>query len=106
MQYLGIPSIIIICYLIGEISKLLLRKKRNYKYIPIIVGISGGILGLISYYISPNIVLNVKEPIIAISLGIISGLASIGSHEVIVKLLSQIIKKQSNKKIQMNSYIH
>ena len=60
MQYLGIPSIIIICYLIGEISKLLLRKKRNYKYIPIIVGISGGILGLISYYISPNIVLTVK----------------------------------------------
>ena len=91
MQYLGIPSIIIICYLIGEISKLLLRKKRNYKYIPIIVGISGGILGLISYYISPNIVLNVKEPI---TLGIISGLASIGSHEVIVKLLSQITKNQ------------
>ena len=95
MQYIGIPSIIIICYLIGEISKLLiLKKKKNYKYIPIIVGISGGILGLISYYISPEIVLNVKEPLIAISLGIISGLASIGSHEVIVKLLSQITKNQ------------
>ena len=65
MQYIGIPSIIIICYLIGEISKLLiLKKKKNYKYIPIIVGISGGILGLISYYISPNIVLNVKDVIL------------------------------------------
>ena len=90
MQYLGIPSIIIICYLIGEISKLLLlKKKKNYKYIPIIVGISGGILGLISYYISPNIVLNVKEPIIAISLGIVSGLASTGSHEMINKIIKQ-----------------
>ena len=90
MQYLGIPSIITICYLIGEISKLLiLKKKKNYKYIPIIVGISGGILGLISYYISPEIVLNVKEPIIAISLGIVSGLASTGSHEMINKIIKQ-----------------
>ena len=90
MQYLGIPSIIIICYLIGEISKLLiLKKKKNYKYIPIIVGISGGILGLISYYISPEIVLNVKEPLIAISLGIVSGLASTGSHEMINKIIKQ-----------------
>lgn len=90
MQYIGIPSIIIICYLIGEISKLLiLKKKKNYKYIPIIVGISGGILGLISYYISPDIVLNVKEPIIAIALGIVSGLASTGSHEMINKIIKQ-----------------
>ena len=90
MQYIGIPSIIIICYLIGEISKLLiLKKKKNYKYIPIIVGISGGILGLISYYISPEIVLNVKEPLIAISLGIVSGLASTGSHEMINKIIKQ-----------------
>ncbi len=90
MQYIGIPSIIIICYLIGEISKLLiLKKKKNYKYIPIIVGISGGILGLISYYISPEIVLNVKEPLIAIALGIVSGLASTGSHEMINKIIKQ-----------------
>lgn len=95
MEYVGIPSIIIICYLVGEIFKLLiLKKKSKYKYIPIIVGITGGILGVISYYISPNIVLNVESPLIAISIGILSGLASTGSNE----LIKQIIRKDEEKK--------
>lgn len=91
MNYIGIPSIIIICYLIGEIFKLLiLKKKKNYKYVPIIVGTFGGLLGILTYYISPNIILNVEDPIIATSLGIVSGLASTGSYEVITKLLHKI----------------
>lgn len=95
MEYVGIPSIIIICYLVGELFKLLiLKKKSKYKYIPIIVGITGGILGVISYYISPNIVLNVESPLVAISIGILSGLASTGSNE----LIKQIIKKEEEKK--------
>lgn len=95
MEYVGIPSIIIICYLVGELFKLMiLKKKSKYKYIPIIVGITGGILGVISYYISPNIVLNVESPLIAISIGILSGLASTGSNE----LIKQIIKKEEEKK--------
>lgn len=94
MEYVGIPSIIIICYLVGEIFKLMiLKKKSKYKYIPIIVGITGGILGVISYYISPNIVLNVESPLVAISIGILSGLASTGSNE----LIRQIIKKDEVK---------
>ena len=96
MDYIGIPSIIIICYLIGEIFKLLiLKKKKNYKYVPIIVGTTGGLLGIIAYFVSPGIVLNVDDPIIAISLGIVSGLASVGSYEVITKILSQITKKEN-----------
>lgn len=94
MEYVGIPSIIIICYLVGEIFKLLiLKKKSKYKYIPIVVGITGGILGLICYYISPNIVLNVESPFIAISIGILSGLASTGSNQ----LIKQILKKDEVK---------
>ena len=96
MEYVGIPSIIIICYLVGEIFKLLiLKKKKNYKYVPIIVGTTGGILGLLAYYISPDIVLDVDDPFIALALGIVSGLASTGSYEVITKLLSKITKKEN-----------
>ncbi|MBQ3253324.1 MAG: hypothetical protein IJA65_02120 [Acholeplasmatales bacterium] len=96
MQYVGIPSIITICYLIGEIFKLLILKtKTKYKLVPIIVGTFGGLLGLLAYYISPSIVLDVESPFIATSLGIVSGLASTGSYEVITKLLSQITKKEN-----------
>ena len=90
MQYVGIPSIIIIWYLIGEIFKLLILKKKNkYKYITIIVGSAGGFFGLLAYYVSPDIVLNVENPFVALALGILSGLASTGSYEVIHKLVSQ-----------------
>ena len=95
MEYIGIPSIIVICYLVGEIFKLLiLKKKSKYKYVPIIVGTTGGVLGILSYFISPNIVLNVDDPFIATSIGIVSGLASTGSHEIITKILSQITKNK------------
>lgn len=96
MEYIGIPSIIIICYLIGEIFKLLiLKKKSKYKYVPIVVGTVGGMLGVVAYYISPEIVLNVENPFIALSIGIVSGLASTGSYEVIDKLLK--IKKEEGE---------
>ena len=99
MQYVGIPSIIIICYLIGEIFKLLiLKKKSKYKYVPIIVGTFGGVLGILAYLISPNIVLNVDDPFIALALGIVSGLASTGSYEVIHKVLSQIRNNKMEEK--------
>lgn len=90
MEYIGIPSIVIICYFIGEIFKLLIfKKKSKYKYIPIVVGISGGVLGLLSYFISPEMVFNVHSPIMALSIGIASGLASTGSNELLKKLIER-----------------
>lgn len=87
MDLIGIPSMIIICYLVAEFFKLvILRKKRRYKYIPVITGITGGLLGFISYIINPQIVLNVEDPLVAISLGIVSGLASTGSYETLKKM--------------------
>ncbi len=97
MEYIGIPSIVIICYLVGEMFKLLVLKRKNkFKYIPIIVGTLGGILGLLCFFIDSTIVLNVESPIIAVALGIVSGLASTGSYEVITKILSQL-KKDGGK---------
>lgn len=90
MEYSGIPAIIIICYLIGEIFKLLiLKKKSKYKYIPIIVGTSGGLIGLLTFYVSPELLMNVESPIISIMMGIISGFASCGSDQVIKQLLKK-----------------
>ena len=96
MEYVGIPAIIIICYLVAEIFKLMILKKKNrYKYIPIIVGVTGGIIGIICYYISPEIVLNVESPIIALSIGILSGLASTGSNQILKQIIES--KKENNK---------
>lgn len=47
MEKISIPVITILSYIIGEFFKLVvLRKKKRYKYIPLIVGIAGGMIGL------------------------------------------------------------
>ena len=46
MDNMIIPSITVICYLIAELFKVvILKKKTRYKYVPIIVGFIGGVLG-------------------------------------------------------------
>ncbi|MDE6947321.1 MAG: phage holin family protein [Anaeroplasmataceae bacterium] len=95
MEIVSIPVITILCYILGEFFKLVvLRKKKRYKYIPIIVGGIGGALGLTMYYISPEILFNTTNPFMAIAIGIVSGLASTGGNE----LVKQIMKKEENKK--------
>ena len=45
MEYVSIPVIVVLCYFIGEFSKIILGKKEErYKFIPVIVGLTGGVL--------------------------------------------------------------
>ena len=84
MSILTIPAIVIISYLVTEVFKLFVKKK----YLPIISGLTGAILGGITYFIAPNLIF--KEDIItAIAVGIVSGLAATGSDQAIKKLLSK-----------------
>ena len=83
MENLIIPSITVISYLVGEIFKvIILKKKSKYKYIPIIVGITGGVLGLINEILYP-VFNNYME---SIMIGIISGLASTGANQLIKQM--------------------
>ena len=84
MSILTIPAIVIISYLVTEVFKLFVKKK----YLPAISGLTGAILGVITYFIAPNLIF--KEDIItAIAVGIVSGLAATGSDQVIKKLLKK-----------------
>ena len=94
MEMVSIPVITILCYFLGQFFKLvILRKKKRYKYIPIIVGGIGGILGLLIYYISPELLFNTTNPFVAMAIGIVSGLASTGGNEIVKKIL----KKEDQK---------
>ncbi len=86
MEKISIPVIPILSYIIGEFFKLVvLRKKKRYKYIPLIVGIAGGMIGLSMVYISPELILT-KNPYTATAIGIVSGLASTGTNELIKQI--------------------
>lgn len=80
----NVVAITVIAYLVGIGCKAVDRV--NDKYIPVIVGAVGGVLGVIGLYTMPDF--PVHDILNAIAVGIASGLASTGCNQI-VKQLSQ-----------------
>ena len=85
MELIGIPAIVVISYMITETFKMFINKK----YLPIVAGISGGMLGVLSFVLQIDI-MPATDIISALAIGIISGLAATGSNQII----KQIKKKE------------
>lgn len=71
-------AIVVITYLIGLTAKVIPGIKDEL--IPVIVGVSGGILGVIGMYVIPDF--PAQDLLNAIAVGIVSGLASTGVNQV------------------------
>lgn len=63
---------------LGNGAKLIPVIKDNY--IPVVVGIVGGILGVVGMYVIPDFPAN--DVLNAIAVGIVSGLASTGVNQI------------------------
>ena len=79
--FVTVPSIVVICYFTGMIMKVL---PINSRFIPIICGILGGVLGVVAMLVIPNIL--DSDLLSAIAIGIGSGLAATGAHQIGVQL--------------------
>lgn len=80
-EFATVASIVVICYLIGVGVK---TSPLNDKFIPLIVGTCGGILGVVGLYIMPGF--PVDNILDAVAVGISSGLAATGAHQAIHQL--------------------
>ena len=79
---IAVPAIAIICYLVGIGVK---ASPLDDKFIPIIVGVIGGIIGVVAFLTGmPNFPANYV--ITAIAVGIVSGLASTGVNQIYKQL--------------------
>lgn len=72
-----VVAITVICYLIGVLVK---KSPLNDKWIPCIVGVVGGALGVVGMHIMPDF--PAKDLLNAVAIGIVSGLASTGAHQL------------------------
>ena len=85
MEFTGVASVIgitVICYLIGMVTK---ATAIDNKWIPVIVGVAGAILGVAGMYAIADF--PATDVINALAVGIVSGLASTGADQI--KKISQ-----------------
>ena len=87
MENVCVPIIVLCCYMIGEIYKVIFKKNtKKYKLIPILVAVFGGVLGVVIYYTAPTVIFNVDNVYSALLIGIISGFASTGTNQLIKQI--------------------
>lgn len=73
----GVAAITVVAYLAGQIVK---ASPLDNKWIPIICGIVGGALGALAMSIIPAF--PADDYITASAIGIVSGLAATGAHQI------------------------
>ena len=77
----GVAAITAICLLIGQAVK---ASAVDSKWIPIICGVCGLILGIAAMYLMPDF--PATDYITAAAIGIVSGLAATGAHQAAKQL--------------------
>ena len=78
----SVAAITVICYLVGAGIKV---SSLDSKYIPVIVGVAGGILGMVGYLIMPDF--PATDILTAVAVGIVSGLAATGVDQVFKQMV-------------------
>ena len=73
----AVAAISVICWLAGEAVKL---SPLDNKWIPVVVGVLGGILGVVGFKTMPEF--PATDVMTAVAVGIVSGLAATGADQI------------------------
>ena len=80
----GVAVITVIYFLVGQVVKV---TGLDNKYIPVIVGAVGGLLGVAGMFIMPEF--PAADYMTAVAVGIVSGLAATGINQVYKQLTKE-----------------
>lgn len=80
LGFIAFPAIVVICYLIGATIKAINNETLN-KFIPVICGFVGGILGVVVFKTIPGYI-PAENWLMALAIGIVSGFAATGINQV------------------------
>lgn len=83
-EFVAFPAIVVMCYLVGLVCKTVGNGKLD-KYIPVICGTVGAILGVVIFLTIPNFI-PAENWAVAIAIGIVSGLAATGANQIYKQL--------------------
>lgn len=85
----AVPVIAVIVFLIVQAVK---ATPLEDKWLPVIAGATGGVLGLAATFLMPDY--PAHDPLTAVAVGIVSGLAATGAHQI----YKQIFASDDNDK--------
>ena len=77
----GVAAVTVICYLAAQAVK---ATPVNSKWIPVICGLCGGLLGIVAMALMPDY--PAEDPITAAAVGVASGLAATGVNQAYKQL--------------------
>ena len=83
VELVSVASITVLCYLMAQALK---ASPLDSKWLPILCGLVGGILGLWGMLVSPAF--PAEDCLSAIAVGVVSGLAATGANQVYKQLSS------------------
>lgn len=90
MEFTSIPIIVILCYIVGEIYKVLFKNKQNfYRLIPVVLASFGGLLGILIFLTNPEMMLDAENIWIALGIGIVSGASSTGANQIVKQIFEK-----------------
>lgn len=81
----SVAAITVICYLIAQVVK---ATSLDNKWLPVICGLCGGALGGLALYF-PVADFPASDPMTAVAVGIVSGLAATGANQVYKQLTKE-----------------
>lgn len=103
MYFASVPIIVVCCYVLGELYKLVFRKKTQaHKFIPITMCVIGGMLGIIMFYTEPTMIFDADNAWIALGVGMVSGVSATGTNQIIKQLFGK--NEESKEKENENDY--
>ncbi len=93
MNFTGVPIIVVLCYIVAEIYKVIFKgNDKAIKLIPIIMAITGAIISIAIFYTNKKMLYDAENIWIALEIGIVSGISSTGANQ----LIKQLFKKGDN----------
>ena len=86
LGFVPVAAIVVLCFLVGLTWKT--ADKLNNKWIPIICGVVGCILGIVGRTVIDGF--PATDQITAAAIGVVSGLAATGAHQIYKQLSESI----------------
>lgn len=83
-DFITLPAIVVVCYLIGFACKTIGNGAID-RFIPIICGTCGAVLGMIIYFTIPDY-MAAENWAVALAIGIVSGFAATGINQIYKQL--------------------